>query len=286
MSPNPLRTLVTGIVLLAAALCAPAGLNSQTAKAASSRRIVVLTGSNINQLSAGHPLVQAYFNHRRIYALGNPAADQVQTTSAARSTPTLIYRSDAAFAADVAGGKIDPRIKAVAYDPEYWSYTPAAERADPVSSMQTFAALARQHGYQVILTPSRDLMLDSAAACHKQVGETLDQAYLRCGIPAAAARFADIVEVQSQVDEFSLARYKTMLGRAVSQARAANPAVKVLAGISTQPSTGTATFGSMVDDALAAATITDGVWVNIFTDHPAQKLSGGLLCRWFSRHNY
>ena len=276
------------IALAAAGLSAliPTGPSSPQEAAAQTRRLtVVLTGSNVNQLSAGHPLVRAFFNHRRIYSLGNPAADQVQATDTPRATPTLIYRSYAAFVSDVTMRRIDSRIQAVAYDPEYWSDTPAAEQVDPVAYMQRFATLARDHGYSVILAPGRDLMEAPGALCHTLSGETLDHAYLRCGMPAAAARVADIVEVQSQVDEFSPRRYRSLLQRAAAQAHASNAAVKVLAGISTQPPSGTATFASMVDDAKIATAETDGVWVNVFSSHPAQKRVGGLLFRWLARHS-
>jgi hypothetical protein len=280
--------MISGLLAVAAALAIttiPGGA-SDVARAATARHIVVLTGSNINQVTSNQPLLRPFFDHRRVLSLGNPAADQVQAVGVPRSTPTLIYRSYATFAAGVAAGRIDSRIRAVAYDPEYWADTPPVEQADPVSFMQRFAALARQHGYEVIMTPGRDLMLDTTAACHKQTGETLDHAYLRCGIPGAAARVADIVEVQSQVDEFSATRFGWLLRSAAGQARAANPTVKVLAGVSTQPPTGKATFASTVQDARIAAATTDGMWVNVFAGRPGQRRVGEELFRWMQRHNY
>jgi hypothetical protein len=245
---------------------------------------VVLTGSNVNQLTASDPTLRGFFDNRAVYALGNPAGDQIQAVAVPRATPTLIFRSYADFAAEVAASEIDPRVQAVAYDPERWTYTPAIEQANPVIYMQRFANLARRHGYEVILAPGRDLMAVPHGSCHARSGERLDDAYLRCGIPASAARAADVVEVQSQVDEVSSSSYRALLHRAAAQSHSANPQVQVLAGLSTQSASGTATLAVMVAAAKIAAEEADGVWVNIFATSVTQKRTGGLFFRWLKQH--
>jgi hypothetical protein len=237
-----------------------------------------LTGSNVNQLVRGHPRLRSFFDHRRVYPLGNPAGDQLQAVGVPRATPTLIYQSYARFASDVTAGRIDPRVRAVAYDPEHWALTPLAEQIAP--------DLAAAHGYQTILTPARDLMMLGRAACHASAGERLDHAYLRCRIPAAAAGDADIVEVQSQVDEFHPNRYRLLLSGAAAQARAANPSVRVLAGVSTHPPAGAARWRVMVRSARIAAGQADGLWVNIFSRYPRQRRIGGLFFHWLQLHGY
>ncbi len=248
--------------------------------------VEALTGSNINRLVAGHPRLRSFFNHRRVYPLGNPQGDQLQARGVPRATPTLIYHSYARFTADVAAGRIDPRIQAVAYDPERWRLTPSTEQRSPAAYMQLFGALARAHGLRVIETPARDLMEVGAAACHAAPGERLTHAYLRCGLPAEAARDSDIIEVQSQVVEFSLRRFGNLLAAAGAQARAANPRVIVLAGVSTRPPSGAATFGSMVADARSAARRGCGLWVNVFSQHPHQRRVAGLFFHWLQLHGY
>jgi hypothetical protein len=245
-----------------------------------------LSGSNINQLAVGHPKLAGFFDHRRVYALGNPAGDQVQAHGVPRATPTLIYQSYARFSADVAAGRIDSRVRAVAYDPEAWSLTPAVEQRSPGAYMRLFATLAHEHGYRVLEAPGRDLMAVNSAACHKQVGETLTHAYLRCRIPEFAAQDADVFEVQSQVLEFSLGKFHHLLARAAAQARQIHPGVVVLAGLSTKPPSGVASSGAMIAAAREAAQTVDGLWVNVFSSNRAQRLIGGQLFHWLQVHAY
>jgi hypothetical protein len=272
--------------ILAVAACTAATTGAPPASAAPHHLVEVLTGSNVNRLIRGHPRLRGFFDHRRVYPLGNPRGDQIQARGVPRATPTLIYQSYARFAADVAAKRIDPRIRAVAYDPEHWSLTPAAEQLAPVTYMGRFSHLAHAHGYRVLLTPARDLMVLGRAVCHAGAGERLDHAYLRCGIPAAAARDGDVFEVQSQVEEFRLGRFRLLLARAVAQARAAKPAIVVLAGISTHPPDGAARWRTMVHAAQAAAPRVDGLWVNVFSRHARQRRVGGNFFHWLQLHGY
>ena len=152
--------------------------------------------------------------------------------------------------------------------------------------MKRFSALARAHGYRVLLTPARDLMVVGRAPCHAAPGERLDHAFLRCGIPAAAARDADVFEIQSQVEEFHPRRFRLLLQRAAAQASAANPRITVLAGISTHPPTGAARWRTMVRAAEIAAPRVDGLWVNVFSGHARQRHVGGMLFHWLQVHRY
>ena len=118
------------------------------------------------------------------------------------------------------------------YDPEGWLATPAAERRAPIPAMLAFGALARSHGYLPVITPHPSLMAVHGAVCGTFDGESLETAYLRCGIQAIAARAADIVEVQAQYLETDPDAYEAFVA-AAGQARQANPNVLVLSGIST-----------------------------------------------------
>lgn len=119
----------------------------------------------------------------------------------------------------------------VLYDPEKWSYTPLAEQKNPGLYMKKFATLAHQRGNQVIMTPARDLMLVSGAVCVSQPGEKLDQAYIRCQIPAKAASApGDVVEVQAQGDQPDTAEYSWLVGQAKAQVTTGVP---VWAGLTT-----------------------------------------------------
>src|SRR6185312_2609072 len=96
-----------------------------------------------------------------------------------------------------------------------------------------FGALARANGYLPVITPHPSLMAVHGAVCGAIAGESLEVAYLRCGIQGAAALAADIVEVQAQFLEADPDAYGRFVTDAAAQARLANPGVQVISGIST-----------------------------------------------------
>jgi hypothetical protein len=99
--------------------------------------------------------------------------------------------------------------------------------------MRAFGTLARTHGYLVVITPHPNLVTASGAGCTQHSGEALEAAFLRCGIEADAARYADVVEVQAQYLETDPIAYRRFVVAAARQARAVNPGVLVLSGLST-----------------------------------------------------
>jgi hypothetical protein len=145
----------------------------------------------------------------------------------------LSWSSERRFARDVADGSIPSSVRIVLYDPEGWLATPPMERRSPILAMLAFGALARAKGYLPVITPHPSLMQVHGATCAEMAGETIEAAYLRCGIQAAAARAADIVEVQAQFLETDPDAYERFVSDAAAQARLANPGVQVISGIST-----------------------------------------------------
>jgi hypothetical protein len=143
------------------------------------------------------------------------------------------WASEAQFAADLTAGRVPPDVRIAMYDPEGWEATPLDERVDPVAAMRAFATLAHRHGLLAMITPHPNLVAVPGATCREHVGETQTAAFLRCGITAEAARFADVVEVQAQSLEADPAAYAAFVTEAAVQARAANPGVLVLSGLST-----------------------------------------------------
>jgi hypothetical protein len=145
----------------------------------------------------------------------------------------MSWSSDTSFAQSVARGSIPAGVTAVMYDPEGWAPTPGWERRDPAQSMKAFAELAHREGYLVILTPHPNLTTEAGAVCGRRPGEPMEDAYLRCRIPAIAGRFADILDVQAQYLETDPMRYARIVDGAAYQARTANPNVVVLSQLST-----------------------------------------------------
>lgn len=119
------------------------------------------------------------------------------------------------------------------YDPEAWPATPLVEQHDLTRSFTRFASVARQYVDTVILTPHPNLMEVEGARCHAEGDETIYEAFLRCRVMDAAARSADIVEVQAQQLQHQPGDYRAFVAEAASQARAARDDVKVIAGLTT-----------------------------------------------------
>ena len=91
-------------------------------------------------------------------------------------------------------------------------------------------------------------------------------AYLRLGLAASAARYADVIDIQAQGSEASLSRFTSFVKEAAAQARGANPHVIVLAGLSTNPSGQHVTSAQFISAYNAVRPDVNGYWLNI----PAQ----------------
>jgi hypothetical protein len=180
------------------------------------------TAETLSAVDAG--LAQTFLGGSTSFALGGWGS---------ASVPSQAWASEAQFADDLVSGRIPSDVRLVMYDPERWSATPRKERCDPKAAMHAFATLAHRHGYLVMITPHPNLTSVSRAACAAQPDESEGHSFIRCGLEAAAAREADIVEVQAQSLETDVAAYRRLVAAASAQARSANPGVLVVSGLST-----------------------------------------------------
>lgn len=154
-------------------------------------------------------------------------------------------------------------LRLVMYDPEAWSATPTNEQQHPVVYMQRFAHLAKRHGWQVLLTPNPNLMTVPGGDCVADTGESPTAAYARCNIAGSAAKPADIVETQAQGLESDPAAYSSFVQQTASQARLADPQVRVIAGLTTSQGAFAmyAAWNSVRD-------VVDGYYLSIGSDPP------------------
>jgi hypothetical protein len=106
------------------------------------------------------------------------------------SAPAVSWASEEAFEADLEAGRISPEVRVVMYDPEIWDATPLLERLDPAAAMRSFGLLARKHGYLVVITSHPNLVTVPNAACTAEDGESLEDAFLRCGIEGGRGAMA------------------------------------------------------------------------------------------------
>jgi hypothetical protein len=172
--------------------------------------------------------------------------------------PTASFTSFTSMRSAINNGRLDPSIRAVLYDNEDWQFTPSREKADPAGYIARAASLAHANQLMFISAPAVNLASTTASGS----GQRYD-AYLTQNLAASAAKNADVMVIQAQGSERSVPTYASFVQRAAAQARAANPGVTVLAGVSTNPS------GPPVDAPQLASAIqsirgsVNGFWLNI-----------------------
>lgn len=192
---------------------------------------------------AADPVAQPYFatgNHTMLI----PATQLAPANW--RSTAMVTFTSFAQFQSAVASNTVNARVKTVLYDNEVWSYTPPNEQADPVGYTAQFVQLAHSHGWSVIAT--------HAGAAGSSDSLTTD---------AGMCRYADSFSIQSQGIETNVAAFQNVVATTVSACRAANPNVRVFAGVSTGPTGQVVTAQQIASAVMSVANVVDGYWLNI-----------------------
>lgn len=206
----------------------------------------------LDKLIQAQPATTAWFYN-------TPNAYDLSAAPAGYATTNVVdFTSYAAFQKQVRSLSAGTWVQ---YDNEAWTATPLVEQQKPVTYMRAFAALAHRHGLKVIETPARDLMTVPGAVCKQQPGETIDAAYLRCGLPAAA-QYANAFDVQAQADQGSLPAYTSLVAAAATQFHHLNPAAPVLSGLSTDRG---ASATTLYNCWAATHTLVQGFWLNTQT---------------------
>jgi hypothetical protein len=145
------------------------------------------------------------------------------------------WASYAEFRDDLRRNLVSADLRDAMYDPEKWDATPVNEQRHPVTYARKFSLLARAHGYEVVVTPHPNLVDVKGAACGSEPGESEEHGYVRCGIAARIAPYADVYETKAQALEDRPTEYRAFVEATAAQARTANPNVVVLSGLSTAP---------------------------------------------------
>jgi hypothetical protein len=215
----------------------------------------LLTRSALSQLLAD-PSVRAELRAAQVYEILQPG-QQPLTGFAAK--PVVTFASAAALEDAVNGGQIPAGTYGVLYDPEAWSFTPAAEQRDPVLAATNAAAAAHGHGLRLIVTPALNL------TTVLQPGSTQPrwQQFLDLNLAGNLARVADVIELQAQSLERDPGTYAGFVKAAAAQVGAANPAVTVLAGLSTNPPGAPVSSQHLTAAIQATRSVVAGYWLNI-----------------------
>jgi hypothetical protein len=215
----------------------------------------MLTRSALGQM-LDDSSVRVRLERTRIYELLQPGQKPLSGVDA---TPVVTYPSVSELRSALEGNSLPAGTEAVLYDPEAWSYTPSAEQHDPVQAATQAAALAHAHGLKIIVAPALNLttVLRPGSSAPRW------QTFLDLKLTGPMAKIADVVELQAQSLEREPTTYKTFVQVAAAQARAANPNVTVLAGLSTNPP-GAAVNSQQLTNAIEASRAdVDGYWLNI-----------------------
>jgi hypothetical protein len=173
--------------------------------------------------------------------------------------PFASFTSFRAIESALKGGTLAHDAEGIIYDNENWQFTPEQEQQNPARYEKRSADLVHAHGLLFLAAPAVDLV----AVLAVQSQTTPYDAYLRLGIAADAARYAEIVVIQAQGSERDTTLYAEFVGQAAAQARWANPNVLVLAGISTNPSGQRVTANDILRAIAATRDSVDGYWFNI-----------------------
>lgn len=248
--PGPARFLAVVAFLFAMPL------TSSASKAQSSTLHWILSGPSV-AVFASDSFAQQYFAGTQPFVVQR-AGDPVTLPPAWNAYTTRTFTSYSTLVRAFNQGKIGPDVKAILYDSEAWSFTPPEEQRNFGTYAKMVADLVHGHGLQVIMAPAVDLVRNLAPP-----SEPRYEAYLRLRLAAEAARYADVYEIQSQGSEKALPKFTQFVLAAAQQARAANPNVRVYAGLSTNPSGQSVTAQAIVRAVDATRSGVDGYWFNV-----------------------
>ena len=255
--------------MVAAVACVLAGCMSQAppapssspsarpgaAQPAGSHVVWMLTKTALADLIT-EPAIRTGLDGSLVYEIVQPGQEPLAGFDA---VVTVTFSSLIALSHALAGDRLPTGTRAVLYDPEAWSFTPAAEQRDPVQAATRAAGLARARGLRFIVAPALNLttVLARGSAAPRW------QQFLDLRLAARMAETADVIELQAQSLERDSAAYATFVRQAAAQARAAHPGVTVLSGLSTNPPGAFVASDQLVAAIDASRALVDGYWLNI-----------------------
>jgi hypothetical protein len=205
-------------------------------------------------------------------------------------TPRNFIVTEHEFSGDVTSLTVPSKTRAVLLDQESWGCTSSADHADPYNNDQNLASLASQANPSLTFTTAPGLDLFSCAksassclqcprdlpngikcqACRPREGNTDSQCYLDYDVAGMGALNASVIDIQAQSPESDSTTYNNFVKKAISQAKAANPSVTVLVGLTdnTGDCTPNCTAGYLARELETAlkepngAPSANGAWIN------------------------
>ena len=247
-------TALLACLLASCSTQAPSPRPSQTGTEAPGRRLTwMLTRAALASVLSD-PAARSRLDGAPVYEILQAGQSPL---GAAGAIPIVTFSSLADLTQAVTGGGLPTGTKAVLYDPEAWPFTPLPEQRDPAKAARQALRLAHAHGLQLIVAPALSLTTLRPASGPRW------QQFLHLGLAGAMAREADVIELQAQSLERDTSSYAAFVHAAARQARAANPRVTVLAGLSTNPPGAEVTSQQLTAAIRATSGVVSGYWLNI-----------------------
>jgi len=224
------------------------------------REVWVFTSAALRSVLAD-PASAARLRSGDVFELVTAGAPRAQGVT---TVPTQVFTSSEALVTAVDGGMLLAGVRAVLFDPEAWPFTPTSDQSDPAAATARAASAARAHGLYVIAAPALSLVTAQTPA---PTGPRW-QSFLTLGLAGSVAPHVDAIDLQAQSLVRDPAIYRDFVSQAAAQARAANPGVVVLAGVSTNPTGAPLTPGDVPAAMSSVGSVVSGWWMNIPTPGP------------------
>jgi hypothetical protein len=214
----------------------------------------ILTRHALGQV-VSDPVIRVGLGRSHVYQLLQPGQKPLAW---ANSIPVVTFPAASELTHAVTSQQIPSGTRAVLYDPEAWPFTPANEQRHPVIAAGRAKVVTQRHGLALIAAPAMDL-----TKLHKGGHGQQWQKFLSLHLIGAMASNVNVIELQAQSLERDVSVYAEFVRRAAAQARAVNPRVRILAGLSTNPPGAPVTSGELVSAIEATARTVNGYWLNI-----------------------
>jgi hypothetical protein len=234
---------------------APSGALTPAALTPGGRPAWMLTRAALAQV-AKEPAVLAGLQRSRVLEILRPGQKPLAVAGA---LPVVTFSAVSDLDQAVSGGQLPDGTRALLYDPETWALTPRTEQLNPAGAARRALDIAHAHGLSLIVAPALNL----ATASPAPGGGPRWRQFLRLHLAGAIAKVTDVLELQAQSLERSTSTYAEFVREAAAQARAANPRVAILAGLSTNPPGAKVTSQQLAAAMHATRGIVDGYWLNI-----------------------
>ncbi len=171
------------------------------------------------------------------------------------ATRVQVFSSYGSIVRALANHHIAADTRAVVYDNERSTGTPAAELVDPVRYCRMTAQLLHKNGLEYIASPGFDLSGPRPAN-----GEWFQQ-FARAGL-MNCGRYADYLDIQDQLMQ-GTSIYSRDAQAAATVLHRINPRVKLLMGLSTSPSGRLDTAGQLWRGYQDTGRFVNGYWLNV-----------------------